>query len=1467
MLNEENPTAADIEENEIQSSILPTIDMFVILPNSKCVKLPSIGYNDNINANRQYLSELPESAYYTSYRLDLVNLVDDKNNICLAENEPTICDEFLDLISVFGGRNDIKACILSLKLMDYDVKKVKTQLKKTRELIVYQQLSIAEVFDGSISVLLKKICGESSDVNDCNKNQSTSDEPPTLTNDLRLPMDSELTSLGNFSDFYNETLFRKTFAESLNSQLAKTRLSDVVKSISASGWNPPPPNRKLVGDLLYIEVVTATEGVIYLTAVSSGFYVNKCNRNHFDPNPAAQCHFAHELFITLLGVSSLLQSTWVNIISKYPAVDEGKPLESVAALFMQGRGDQISLKPQWNVFNAELLVNTLNIDNNVPTDDVLRSTKAAVVDKFSHKYDSYRVQTDIIDLITLGTDEIGSSREWNEETQQIRAIPAKDINEVIMKARLEYKIITEFTEACKSLALAISDGLITPLNAYEPQSPSQIFMHNGIFLSKAVDTKDSFKLFTGDEAMRKATTRDLNNHKIVRSLGISGLSTVVLTIIDFKGDRIVGQSMIPGIITQSENHARLMYGILEKEKSLIVKNSSLKVMEELGKKLHIAKRNVKLFPSGNDKETSESQVSIVEEDKTAKDSVVAPIEEIPQSVKIDDIDNVEVSLQGDIETIPHVGPLECKLLEGTDGKMYALELLRLTPRDANFVKGEKGTGKLASEVLDKVDDNIAVTYVIRHELVGLFIQAKVDKMKNELNVELAQDEKFASLKLNKKDDDQFVVKSENKEESLESKPTTSTNDDDFAAIKTKLLSRLEQINSESQNFDLNCNVFIDDFVADVNPEVLLKDEQTARELALFLFNDMLPNIVKQVRDGEFIAKDNIDMIQHLHRIGVNVRYLGVLARLSLAEEAVDIELLEHSKQRVFSMPQYWTNMILIEMVARSIKHILNGFYRNNSQVKASPAATIASVLHHLFSTLSVPKQDENDLQKPPVVDAKNKVNGSTNHNKKKKKKNHNDKEENEFVEVTQDPSNTITNNQIKKKNGKSDFDLIEGMTVMNVIPGPPNAAENGEELLSLLNDTILTRFGFKINFHENESDENTHKNDVSLKALKYRLSPLMLLRRICQVCGLRIATKDYNFNSSVGMKNNTQMIFKMEDIIELVPIVKSCEPDMIMPEVNEMIYGSSIHLQEGNIKYAFDLAQQATTIISQISGPIHNNGIQASHQFAAVLIAAGEMEAAIQTSNKSLLLAVQVNGLDSSETLQQHEQLAALYLEMKEYPEALSHLLAARYLILLLGGPTHIGLCNIYNKLATIYDAMGQIQVSFTCLQQARTLTNSIHIYAAITSIIADKLFKHGFAKEATTEQKTSYKMMKELYGDREEFSDKLEEAKKNLETYIRGANDPKLVQQQQLSSIQQLINFRTNGNFTREKEEELDKLIESWNLTMGLKSQEKQELTTVDAGVGAEEEEDGVNGVGGQHEASKKKKSAKKKNASKGKK
>jgi hypothetical protein len=71
------------------------------------------------------------------------------------------------------------------------------------------------------------------------------------------------TSLENF---FSEALCFDSAKSAFHPQLKDLPLKNVVKGVSFSGWNPPPSNRRMQGDLSYLEVILATEGTVYITA-------------------------------------------------------------------------------------------------------------------------------------------------------------------------------------------------------------------------------------------------------------------------------------------------------------------------------------------------------------------------------------------------------------------------------------------------------------------------------------------------------------------------------------------------------------------------------------------------------------------------------------------------------------------------------------------------------------------------------------------------------------------------------------------------------------------------------------------------------------------------------------------------------------------------------------------------------------------------------------------------------------------------------------------------------------------------------------------------------------------------------------------------------------------------------------------------------------------------------------------------
>lgn len=179
----------------------------------------------------------------------------------------------------------------------------------------------------------------------------------------------------------------------------------------------------------------------------------------------------------------------------------------------------------------------------------------------------------------------------------------------------------------------------------------------------------------------------------------------------------------------------------------------------------------------------------------------------------------------------------------------------------------------------------------------------------------------------------------------------------------------------------------------------------------------------------------------------------------------------------------------------------------------------------------------------------------------------------------------------------------------------------------------------------------------------------------------------------------------------------------------------------------------------------HSHSQSASDQLANILYQVGDVEPALQMSAKSLATAVQREGLDSNEAMSQHSQLSMMYAEVRNASAAIQHLLTAKYLLQLMGGPRHPELANIYGRLAPLYEEVEEHQLALECLAKARTLTCDLLKNCFFNTALAEYFFRRQRYLEAVNYQMQTYAFLKELLPEND---DRLNEAKTLLETYVR---------------------------------------------------------------------------------------------------
>lgn len=169
-----------------------------------------------------------------------------------------------------------------------------------------------------------------------------------------------------------------------------------------------------------------------------------------------------------------------------------------------------------------------------------------------------------------------------------------------------------------------------------------------------------------------------------------------------------------------------------------------------------------------------------------------------------------------------------------------------------------------------------------------------------------------------------------------------------------------------------------------------------------------------------------------------------------------------------------------------------------------------------------------------------------------------------------------------------------------------------------------------------------------------------------------------------------------------------------------------------------------------------------------VLLRIGEVKAAISTLSKKLTVDVQLYGLDSAETLQNHLNMSLIYQEIGNYLAAAAHIRSAVYILRLLCGDQHPEIANIYLRLAGIYNEVENHELAFKCLKIAKELVylnGDQGTHALICQSMASVHAQLDNFKDAIALQKDSYSILRQLFGENDP---RTADAKVRFELLIR---------------------------------------------------------------------------------------------------
>ena len=556
----------------------------------------------------------------------------------------------------------------------------------------------------------------------------------------------------------------KAFSSPLPAEIEEFKPLKCLDFIGFSVFNPVPSSCNLKGDIFYLKLKTLEGNEYVITSNVRGFYINNSYENtSFDPSISKRANpcFSH----SLVGL-----------------------LAQLSPRFSENLEEHI---------NRILKTDPFSISHStVESSEWLAPENGTRYHSETFKYGNEEAISGFFGLDSKGT------RDWNEEFQVCKDLPKENIFQRIQRDRAYYKIYFDFVDAAKKGAVAIVNKSIQALNPMDPEY-QQVFVYNQIFFSFAVDTKDTYKDVSSTDSNPSftATNHDMLGLRTLQVIDVDSLHIIATCHINFKGYRVVAQSIIPGILTNTDQSSLTEFGSVDDGKTIHNNEEFNEIMQKVCKQLSI------------------------------KES------------KILDEANKEHNIPGSIDV---------KGIRGTDKRKYLLDLVRLTPRDSNYL-GKNYTSCLVRpeliRIYNKTKDIEYATKKIEED------SSKEPEIKED---DLEKDKKFSEMT----EEEKKEAIEKNKKQMEEKKQRN----------KAKL-QKFDEYIREAPQFSYNLNIFTNVKLVEGDYK---EDEKQVRNLGNFITETIIPRLVKNFENGENIPTDNEGVSELMHSQGLNIRYLGKL---------------------------------------------------------------------------------------------------------------------------------------------------------------------------------------------------------------------------------------------------------------------------------------------------------------------------------------------------------------------------------------------------------------------------------------------------------------------------------------------------------------------------------------------------------------------------------------------------------------
>lgn len=586
--------------------------------------------------------------------------------------------------------------------------------------------------------------------------------------------------------------------------------------------------------------------------------------------------------------------------------------------------------------------------------------------------------------------------------------------------------------------------------------------------------------------------------------------------------------------------------------------------------------------------------------------------------------NVELASGASTEDKELIVSKDTKGLIGTDGRKYLIDLYRTTPIDIDFVESNYDESSETSYPHKEAS--------LRHEAVEEWYKRKAAAI---FKVETERLEKEGKLE-------------------GESKP--------------QIAIAYDQI------------TFNPDAFTGVNESD--EDKQTVRELSEFVKKYLIPEFLKDVSENA-VPYDGAQLSDYLHRSGINMRYLGEVAKQALlkaeefqtsldetikaneaelekeqekkateaaeeksqeeTKESKEAEELEETKERestsakmipIAANMKSLYNICVQEMVARASKHFLRRVGN------AVPSLLMPHFVSHFHNCLLGA-----DVTSSPAVSIDGLYKGFFS---------------DEELAFTKLDSASVTQ-EIAREVYVRFRHSLEGDWIKSVRP------------FQLLREIAL-KFGIQWKAQEYAFTKEDLSANSASEPVKEAVVPAK---------GKKNKQKSLPKVNALVPRTTS---FIPEDIVSFVPIVK--DSSYRCSFVDEVFETARLQIQEGEKQIGLDLLAELVAFYQQIYGNVHQETTGFYSTLAQIYSECGLYSEASIIARKSAILHERLTGLDSYETINSYVKASYFDSMNKDHVSALKMNVKAYQDWSVVYGPEHPNTVNTFSSFATILQQM-----------------------------------------------------------------------------------------------------------------------------------------------------------------------------------